>query len=318
MFFEPYIILSIPLKKLSLVLLCIIGVSIFFSLPTICNILIENSIKSVYLGETAKAVQMIEIANALNFDKNIDLSKEIFAKSLNEIENNDTKTAKVLFDLVAKTKTHNNKKYASELTDKASKALKQNQLSKCKYLTEAAVRFDIETVKKNTPEYSKKYLDLFTAKKYQEALVVSDILLLLNPENHEHWFRKGLTLMNLNKNKEAIEAFTKAINLRKDFGVAYMNRGLIYFNKLSEYDKALEDFNQVISFSFDKKQMAIARLHMAKIYLKKKNYRKAMDEAWMAKDLYYALGNLEMADESYRLFDYAAQLECDRPNGYCY
>lgn len=303
---------------ITLVLLCIIGVSVFFSLPTICNILVDNSIKSVYVGETVKAVQMIEIANALNFDKNTDLSKEIFEKGLNEIENNDTKTAKVLLDLVAKTKTQNNKKYASELTDEASKALKQNQLSKCKYLTEAAVRFDIETVKKNTPEYSKKYLDLFTAKKYQEALVVSDILLLLNPENHEHWFRKGLTLMNLNKNKEAIEAFTKAINLRKDFGVAYMNRGLIYFNKLSEYDKALQDFNQVISFSFDKKQMAIARLHMAKIYLKKKNYRKAMDEAWMAKDLYYALGNLEMADESYRLFDYAAQLECDRPNGYCY
>ena len=303
---------------ITIVLLCIIGVSVFFSLPTICNILVDNSIKSVYVGETAKAVQMIKIANALNFGKNTDLSKEIFAKGLNEIENNDTKTAKVLFDLVAKTKTHNNKKYASELTDKASKALKQNQLSKCKYLTEAAVRFDIETVKKNTPEYSKKYLDLFTDKKYQEALVVSDILLLLNPENHEHWFRKGLTLMNLNKNKEAIEAFTKAINHRKDFGVAYMNRGLIYFNKLSEYDKALEDFNQVISFSFDKKQMAIARLYMAKIYLKKTNYRKAMDEAWMAKDLYYALGNLEMADESYRFFDYAAQLECDRPNGYCY
>ncbi len=303
---------------ISLLILIIIGVSVFFSLPTICNLLVDNSIKNVYVGEIATATKMVEVANVINLDKNTDLSVEIFAKGVAEIENNDNKTAKAFFDLVTKTKTQNNKKYATELTNKAIKALNQNQLSKCKSLTEAATKFDIETVKKNTPEYSKKYLDLFTAKKYQEALIVSDILLLLNSENHEHWFRKGLTLMNLNKNKEAIEAFTKAINLRKDFGVAYMNRGLIYFNKLSEYDKALEDFNKVISFSFDKKQMAIARLSMAKINLKKKNYRKAMDEAWMAKDLYNALGNFEMADESYNLFEYAAQLECDRPNGYCY
>lgn len=303
---------------ITLILLIVLGVSIFFSLPKICNILVDNSIKSVYVGETAKAVQMIEIANILNLDKNTDLSKEIFVKGLNEIENNDTKTAKVLFDLVAKTKTQNNKKYSTELTNKALKALKQNQLSKCKYLTEAAVRFDIEIPKTMATELAKKQYDLAFKKKYQETLIISEILIMLEPKNAENHLRYGASLALLGKYKESIAAYTEAIKLKKELGSAYLNRGLIYFNKLSEYDKAMEDFNQVIRFSFDKKQMAIARLNMAKIFLKKKDYRKAMDEAWTAKDLYYALGNLEMADESYRLFEYVAQLECDRPNGYCY
>ena len=303
---------------ITLVLLCIIGVSILFSLPTICNILVDNSIKSVYVGETAKAVQIIEIANALNFDKNTDLSKEIFAKGLKEIENNDTKTAKVLFDLVAKTKTKNFEKYSQELSDIAVSALNMNQLAKSKNLIEAAVKFDLKTAQKTHAEFAKKNLSLYTAKKYNEAITVCDILLTLKPNNYENWFRKSLVLMNLDRNKEAVETFTKTINLKNDFATAYLNRGYIYQTKLAEYDKALYDFNQVIHYSSDKKQIALARISIAEIYTKKKEYRKAMDSAWMAKELYELLGNYEKADECFRYFDYVAELECNRPNGYCY
>lgn len=303
---------------ITLVLLCIIGVPILFSLPTICNILVDNSIKSVYVGETAKAVQIIEIANALNFDKNTDLSKEIFAKGLKEIENNDTKTAKVLFDLVAKTKTKNFEKYSQELSDIAVSALNMNQLAKSKNLIEAAAKFDLKTAQKTHAEFAKKNLTLYTAKKYNEALTVCDILLTLKPNNYENWFRKSLVLMNLDRKKEAVETFTKTINLKNDFATAYLNRGYIYQTKLAEYDKALYDFNQVIRYSSDKKQIALARISIAEIYTKKKEYRKAMDSAWMAKELYELLGNYEKADECFRYFDYVAELECNRPNGYCY
>lgn len=81
---------------------------------------------------------------------------------------------------------------------------------------------------------------------------------------------------------------------------------------------ALYDFNQVIHYSSDKKQIALARISIAEIYTKKKEYRKAMDSAWMAKELYELLGNYEKADECFRYFDYVAELECNRPNGYCY
>lgn len=298
---------------ITLVLLCIIGVSIFFSLPTICNILVDNSIKSVYVGETAKAVQMIEIANALNFDKNTDLSKEIFAKGLKEIENNDTKTAKVLFDLVAKTKTQNNKKYASELTDKASKALKQNQLSKCKYLTEAAVRFDIEIPKIMTTELSKKQYDLAVKKKYQEALVISEILIMLEPKNAENHFRHGASLAFLGKDKEAISAYTEAIKLKRDFGSAYLNRGLIYAHRLSDDNKAFADLEQAINFCSAKNELAMAKLNISRIYMKKQNYERATVNACSAEEIFFELGDHNRRMESMNLCNTAI---C-KSGGYC-
>lgn len=303
---------------ISLIILVGLGTSIFFSLPTICNTLVDNSIKNVYVGETEKAMKMIEVANLLNTNKNNDISKEIFAKGLSELEKNDNTTAKAFFDLVAKTKSENSQKYSQELSDKAVSALNANQLAKSKNLIEAAAKFDLKTAQKTHADFAKKNLALFTAKKYNEALTVCDILLTLKPENHENWFRKSLVLMNLNRNKEAVEAFTKTINLKNDYAIAYLDRGYIYQTKLADYDKALYDFNQVISYSSDKKQIALARISIAEIYTKKKDYRKAMDSAWMAKELYELLGNYEKADECYRYFDYVAELECNRPNGYCY
>lgn len=298
---------------ITLILLCIIGASVLFSLPTICNILVDNSIKSVYVGETAKAVQMIEIANALNFDKNTDISKEIFAKGLKEIENNDTKTAKVLFDLVAKTKTHNNKKYASELTDKASKALKQNQLSKCKYLTEAAVRFDIEIPKTIATELGKKQYDVAVKKKYQEALVISEILIMLEPKNAENHFRHGASLAFLGKDKEAISAYTEAIKLKRDFGSAYLNRGLIYAHKLSDDNKAFADLEQAINFCSAKNELAMAKLNISRIYMKKQNYERATVNACSAEEIFFELGDYNRRMESMNLCNTAI---C-KSGGYC-
>lgn len=302
----------------SLVILVGLGTGIFFSLPTICNTLVDNSIKNVYVGETEKAMKMIEVANLLNTNKDNDISKEIFAKGLSELEKNDSTTAKAFFDLVAKTKSENSQKYSQELSDKAVGALHENQFTKSKSLIEAATEFDLKTAQKTHAEFARKYLSLFTAKKYNEALTLCDILLTLKPDSHENWFRKSLVLMNLNRNKEAVEAFTKTINLKNDYAIAYLNRGYIYQTKLYDYDKALFDYNQVISYSSDKKQIAIARISIAEIYTKKKDYRKAMDSAWMAKELYELLGNLEKADECMRYFDYVAELECNRPQGYCY
>lgn len=304
-----------PMKivVITLVLLTILGVSVFFSLPTICNILVDNSIKNVYVGETAKATQMIEIANILNFDKNTDLSKEIFAKGLNEIENNDTKTAKALFDLVSKTKTQNNKKYATELTNKAMKALKQNQLSKCKYLTEAAVRFDVETPKTLTTELGKKQYDLAVKKKYQEALIISEILIMLEPKNAENHFRHGASLAFLGKDKEAVSAYTEAIKLKKEFGSAYLNRGLIYANKLSDDDKALADFEQAINICFAKNELAMAKLNISKIYMKRKNYERVMVNACSAEEIFFELGDHNRRMESMTLCNTAI---C-KSGGYC-
>lgn len=311
-------------KKTKLVLLILLaifvlaGTGIYFSLPTVCSTLVDNGIKSVYVGEIENAEKMIEVANVLNYNQSVDIAGSIFEKGIAEIENNDDVTAKIFFDLLAKTNTQNKKDYARELSDRAMKALKINKLNQCKYLTEAANRFDSEIAKKNLKEYDKKVSSLIETKKFQEALVVNEISISLNSGNPEAWYNKGRILFNLNKNKEAIDSLTKAINLKNDYSDAYFQRSVIYYSKFSNYEKSLYDMTQGIRYCFDKEKIAHARLSVAKIYIKKQDYRKAMDEAWTAKELFNSIGNSKMTGESFRIFDYAAELECDRPYGYCY
>lgn len=283
------------------ILLVFFSITFYVSLPKICSMLVDNSIKSVYVGETTKATKMLEFANVLNFDKNTDISQKIFAKGLEEIENNDNKTAKIFFELVSKTKTANNKEYATELTDKAIKALKQNQLNKCKYLIEAATKFDIDIPKTQTTELGQKQYDLAVKKKYQEALVICEILVKLDPQNAENHLRHGATLALLGKDRESITAYTEAIKFKKDLGSAYLNRGLIYANKLSDDDKALADFEQAINFCTAKNELAMAKLYASKIYMKRKNYLQVMTHACSAGEIFLDIGDYSRRSESLNL-----------------
>lgn len=278
-----------------------LGVITFFSLPAICDFLVDNSIKNVYVGEITTATKMIEVANVLNLDKNKDLSTEIFAKGIAEIENNDNKTAKAFFDLVAKTKTDKNKEYATELTNKAIKALNQNQIMKCKYLTEAAIKFDTEIPKAKIADFNKKQQNLASNKKYQELLIISEILIMLDPNNPENHLRHGASLALLNKNKEAIDAYTKAISLKKDLGTAYLNRGLVYAEKLSNDEKAFSDLSQAINLCYAKQDLALAKLNIAKIYMKRKNYERVVSNACSAEEIFFELGDMTRREQSMNL-----------------
>jgi len=282
-------------------ILSTLAIITFFSLPTICNLLVDNSIKNIYVGEISTATKMIEVANVLNLDKNKDISTEIFAKGIAEIENNDNKTAKAFFDLVAKTKTDKNKEYATELTNKAIKALNQNQIMKCKYLTEAAIKFDTEIPKAKIVDFNKKQQNLASNKKYQELLIISEILIMLDPNNPENHLRHGASLALLNKNKEAIDAYTKAISLKKDLGTAYLNRGLVYAEKLSNDEKAFSDLSQAINLCYAKQDLALAKLNIAKIYMKRKNYERVVSNACSAEEIFFELGDMTRREQSMNL-----------------
>ena len=65
-------------------------------------------------------------------------------------------------------------------------------------------------------------------------------------ESNEDLINKGVTLANKGKYKEAIERYTKVINMNSQIQLAYYNRGLCYINT-REYLKALDDFNTVLN-----------------------------------------------------------------------
>ena len=59
------------------------------------------------------------------------------------------------------------------------------------------------------------------------------------------WFEKGLALMESGKYQDAIEAYSKAIELNPEYAWAYCNRGIAYRN-LEDYRQAIRDYDKAI------------------------------------------------------------------------
>ena len=61
-------------------------------------------------------------------------------------------------------------------------------------------------------------------------------------------FNKGICFCNLDKKKEAIEIFNKAIIINQNEPELYLQRGYCYFS-LENYWKSIKDFNKAIKLS---------------------------------------------------------------------
>lgn len=310
-------------SKLYLTLGSIIGfvliasLAFFFSTPKISEYLITKSIENVSSGKPEEAIKLIKFANRLNNNKNSDLAKEMFSKSIEEFDKENITIAESFMEISMQLNTDNSEEFAKELVEKGIENLNKKKYDTATKLMEYAIKYNEEIPQNKLDDLRKKWSGLLLERKYDEALAYIDICILLNPKDEKSYAGKGLTLQRLNKNTEALEFYTKAINLNDNYTGVYIQRGNFYLS-MKEYDKALADFDQVVKKSLDKQQVAEAKYNKAKIYIKKKDYRAAMDNAWSAKELYGDSGNSKKMEESYILFDHAAQLECDRPNGYCY
>jgi len=86
------------------------------------------------------------------------------------------------------------------------------------------------------------------------------------------WFDRGDKAYKLKLYDEAIECYTKQIQLTPEGANAYKTRGIAYYNK-KEYDKAIEDFNKAIELA---PKYADAYNSRGWTYYKKDNYDKAI------------------------------------------
>lgn len=305
---------TIVIIIVTLVVILFAGV-FYFSIPKICKTLIDNSIQNIYSGNAEKAIQFIGIAKKLS--PNEDFSKDIYTKGIEEFNKNNMSNADTFMKMTLKLDSKQAEYFSKELTNKSISALDSKQYAKAKKLMEYALKFDAEIPNKKRGDILQKCINLGLAQKFDEALAYADMLIQINPKDVEGYSKKGMALTSLNRTKEAIDTYTTIINMKNNSTMSYLSRGNIYLYPLKDYDKALYDYNKVIALSQNQTELGFARFGLAKIYGEQRQYRKAMNEAWIAKDIFYSIGNIAMSNESQKLFDLVAEYEC-MYNDYCY
>lgn len=297
------------------IVLVICATGFYFSIPKICDILIQNSITSLYEGKAEKAIQLVEVAKTLSPKNNF--ANDIYSKGLEEIDKNNMTNAETFMDMALKLADDEKEEFSEELTKKSINALNKKQYSKAKRLMTYATKFDDEKPLKKKDELLQKCKNLLSAKKFEESLAYTEILALLEPKNFKHYSLKGTNLYYMKRFKESIEAYTKAININNSDSLSYLGRCDSYMS-LNELDKAMYDCNKALSIGgAPQKLLGQAKYNLAIIYMEKHTYRKAMEEAWAAKDLFYNAGDNPMYIKSYQLFNTAADYECNYGT-YCY
>ncbi len=80
---------------------------------------------------------------------------------------------------------------------------------------------------------------------YRDALTEFEDQLRLHPRDAAGHLGKGLALMGLARNDEALAAIDHAITLKPDFGAAFANRGILH-DRLGRAERALADYRRAL------------------------------------------------------------------------
>ncbi len=104
--------------------------------------------------------------------------------------------------------------------------------------------FFIERVPGNTAYVAGN--TLFEDGEYDQALREYEGALRQGPEVPKYMRAKARTLMQLNRNQEALELFNRAIDLQPYFGGSYANRGILY-DRMGDYELAIADYEKALS-----------------------------------------------------------------------
>ena len=88
----------------------------------------------------------------------------------------------------------------------------------------------------------------------------------------EDYYNRGVARLEEGEHDPAISDFTKTIEMRPGFAMAYFYRGRAYLGN-GEYDMAISDFTEAIKIA---PELAVAYSERALIYYMKKEY----DKVW--------------------------------------
>ena len=91
----------------------------------------------------------------------------------------------------------------------------------------------------------KKGVEAHKANKFAEAIESYTKAVDLYPRYAEVYYNRGLAYRKLDKLAEALEDYSQAIQMDPRLAAAYSNRGYVYY-KMGDLERALADFDQVL------------------------------------------------------------------------
>jgi tetratricopeptide (TPR) repeat protein len=130
---------------------------------------------------------------------------------------------------------------------------------------------------------------LYNNNEFDKLIEKSDEILAIDENNVKAYSIKGLAIMNLGKNEEALEYYEKSIELDSDNYVSYVNKGNAFAN-LKKIDEAIECYNKAIEIN----------TNCAVAYNNKGN----------------ALNRLKKNKEAIKYLDRAIEIDSDYANAY--
>ena len=106
-------------------------------------------------------------------------------------------------------------------------------------------------------------------------LILSLVLFPCRLLGYENWFEKGLTSLEAHRLDEAIEAFSRTIEIIPHDFEAYNNRGVAWFLK-GKRDKAIEDFTKALTIN---SRLAQAYCNRGTLWFHKGRYDLAIEDS---------------------------------------
>ncbi len=106
-------------------------------------------------------------------------------------------------------------------------------------------------------------------------VLISLVLGCVSQENRANMYLdKGIAFDQKSNSDKAILEYTKAIEIKPDFAVAYNNRGFVYHKK-GDFDKAMLDFTKAIEIKPD---AAVAYYGRGLVYIMTGAFEKAISD----------------------------------------
>ncbi|MBF0554435.1 MAG: tetratricopeptide repeat protein [Nitrospirae bacterium] len=133
----------------------------------------------------------------------------------------------------------------------------------------------------NAVEWFQKGYKAAIGERWEEALDAFTKAIELKPDYAKAYHARGLAYLSLDNYQQAVQDFNKAIELKPDYAEAYYFRGL-YYNILDNYQQAISEFTQTLKLKPD---YAEAYCNRGNAYNNLGNYQQAINDFTKAIEL---------------------------------